>query len=120
MTKKVLTGAAAMEIKRLYALVDARGGRLHSQMEIADMLGVSETTVFRAVHKRAAYGGVRDLPTEGEAEESERRFREARPELFEEDTALARLQRAVAEHRALPGKVDEMLGELNVRSPLDE
>ena len=119
MTKKVLTGAAAMEIKRLYALVDERGGRLHSQMEIADMLGVSETTVFRAVHKRAAYGGVRDLPTDGEAGESERRFRAARPELFkEEDSALAKLQRAVAEVRELPKRVDEMLDEL--RSPLDE
>ena len=118
MTKKVLTGAAAMEIKRLYALVDARGGRLHSQMEIADMLGVSETTVFRAVHKRAAYGGVRDLPTDGEAEESERKFRSARPELFEEDSALGKLQRAVAEVRELPKRVDKMLDEL--RSPLDE
>ena len=118
MTDKVLTGAAAMEIKRLYALVDERGKRVHSQMEIADMLGVSETTVFRAVHKKAAYAGVRDLPTKEEAEESERRFRSARPELFPEDTALAKLQRAVAEVRELPKRVDVMLDEL--RSPLDE
>ena len=120
MTDKVLTGAAAMEIKRLYALVDERGKRVHSQMEIAGMLGVSETTVFRAVHKRAAYAGMRELPTDGEAEESEKRFRLARPELFAEDTALEKLQRAVAQVRELPKRVDAMVEELNLRSPLDE
>ena len=117
MGKKVLTAAAAMEIKRLYALEDVRGNRLHSQMEIADMLGVSETTVFRVVHKRAAYSAVRELPTSDEAKESEVRFRAANPHLFE-DSAAKKMREAIAEVRAIPAKVEGMLNEM--RSPLDE
>lgn len=70
MGRKVLTGAATMEIKRLYSLVDSYGKPLYSQMQIAKMLGVGETTVFRAVHKIGAYERVQDLPTDTQAKTS--------------------------------------------------
>lgn len=121
MTRKVLTPAAAMEIKRLYDLQDSFGRRLHSQMEIATMLGVSETTVFRTIHRRGAYMGVRDLPTDDEAAASEARFRKMNPHLFE-DTALAKMQAAVAEVKEQPERVNAMLKDIatSPRSPLDE
>ena len=115
MTKKVLTPAAAMEIKRLYALEDEKGNKQHSQMDIAAMLGVSETTVFRVVHKRAAYMAIRELPTDEEAKESERRFVAAHPELFGAADKMAAEIKVVKE---LPKKIDAMLDE--IRSPLDE
>lgn len=111
MTRKILTEAAAMEIKRLYELVDARGNRVHSQMEIASMLGVSETTVFRTIHRRGAYMKVRELPTDNEAQESERRFRAEHPELFQ-DLALEKMQQAVRTVKEAPQRVEGMLGEL--------
>ena len=121
MSKKVLTPAAAMEAKRLYALRDSRGRQLHSQMEIADLLGVSETTVFRAVHKRAAYAGVRELPTGGEAERSLTEFRTAHPEYFE-GQATEKMAQEIDRAIAAPGKVAEMLEELRSppKSVLDE
>lgn len=70
----ILTPSAVMEVKRLYALLDERGRRQYSMMEIAEMLGVGETTVYRAVKKRGAYMAVRDLPTDTEAAESAKRF----------------------------------------------
>ena len=76
MTRKVFTPAAAMEAKRLYSLMDDRGNHVHSQMEIAAMLGVSETTVFRAVHKRGAYLALPEVKTDADAEESLRVFKE--------------------------------------------
>lgn len=121
MSKKVLTPAAAMEAKRLYALRDARGRQLHSQMEIADLLGVSETTVFRAVHKRAAYAGVRELPTGTDAEKSLAEFRRLHPEYFE-GQATEKMQAEILRAVEAPGKVVGLLEELRSppKSALDE
>lgn len=124
MSRKVLTNAAAMEIKRLYELEDQFGRKIHSQMEIASMLGVSETTVFRTIHKRGAYMALRDVPTETEAQESLKRFMTANPKYAQQDTALQKLQAAVTEVKELPKRVDAMLSEISTetipRSPLDE
>lgn len=94
MTRKVLTPAAAMEIKRLYALEDEKGNKLHSQSSIAADLGVSETTVFRTIHKRGAYMALPELKTDEEAAAS-----------------LERLQRLVAAEKAKPAAVNAMLEE---------
>ncbi len=114
MTRKVLTPSAAMEIKRLHALRDSRGQPVHSQMTIADMLGVSETTVFRVIHKRAAYSNLREVPTDADAAASEARFKEEHPELF---GGVGKLQ---AEAEKLL-KADRMLEEITVpKDPLTE
>jgi predicted transcriptional regulator len=67
MSRKVLNPGTVMEIKRLYAETDRLGRGLHTQRAIAEMLGIGETTVFRALSKAGAYQGVRDLPTSEEA-----------------------------------------------------
>ena len=118
MAKKALTPAAAMEIKRLYALMDERGNRLYSQMRIGGMVGVSETTVFRVVHKEAAYAAVRELPTDDEAAASEARFRAANPQLFEQDV-LAKMASAVAREVGKPAQVAGMLDELSSEEILE-
>jgi transposase-like protein len=46
MTRRVLSPDTELEIQRLYAT------GLYSHRAIAEMLGVGETTVFRAVHRR--------------------------------------------------------------------
>lgn len=83
MARPVLTPSAAMEAKRLYAEVDERGKRVHTLMDIAEMLGVGETTIYRAVNARAAYGGLPPPKTADDARASEARFRAANPHLFE-------------------------------------
>lgn len=111
MSKKILTPAAAMEIKRLYALEDWRGRKVHSQMEIASMLGVSETTVFRVLRARAAYEDVRELPTQEEAAQSIARFAAANPDLM---PAQARMEAEIAKVRVvqeLPAKIVNELEE---------
>ena len=117
MGRKVLTGAAAMEIKRLYSLLSSTGKPLHSQMEIARIVGVSETTVFRVIHKGGAYAQVRELPTEDEAEASLKRFKEVNRHLFSEEemgeTVLGKLQAAIRETQEKSQAGDKMLEELN-------
>lgn len=51
---KALTGAALAQVRELYGQLDEFGKRLYSQARIADMLGVGETTIFRALK---GYGG---------------------------------------------------------------
>ena len=65
---KVLTTAAAQEILRLRNEVDSWGRHLHSQAEIAEIMGVGETTVFRVLHRRGAYGNLEVIPTKTKAE----------------------------------------------------
>lgn len=112
MGRKVLTPAAAMEIKRLRAMKDSRGLPVYSQMKIAAMLGVSETTVFRVLNYGGAYGTVPELKTDEEAKASEARFRAANPELFQ-NSALEKMQTAVAEIKDIPARVEGMLKELD-------
>jgi DNA-binding transcriptional regulator YhcF (GntR family) len=53
-----------MEIKRLYAVVDERGRRLHSHRSIAKMFGISETTVQRVLGGFGAFMAIPDPKTE--------------------------------------------------------
>ncbi len=76
MTRKVLTPSAAMEIKRLYGLMDEKGNRIHSMMELAAQFAVGETTVYRAIHSRSAYLALPEPKTEQEAHDSALRFAE--------------------------------------------
>lgn len=114
MGRKVLTGAATMEIKRLYSLKDANGRPQYSQMQIAEMLGVGETTVFRVIHKVGIYAQVRELPTDAEAEASLEKFKKMNPHLFAEegDAALTKLQAAVQQVKEKGEAGDKMLAEL--------
>ena len=70
MGRRVLTPAAAMEIKRLHGIVDQWDRPVYTQIEIAKKLGVSETTVFRVLHKVGPYETLREVPTDTEAAES--------------------------------------------------
>lgn len=126
MGRKVLTGAATMEIKRLYGLKDSLDRPLYTQLQIADMLGVSETTVFRAIHKSGAYKGVRDLPTDNEAKKSLERFLAMNPGLViqqeepleEEGSAvLARLQTEIDKTKELQQIGDTCVDELAAGEP---
>ncbi len=111
MSRKILTPSAAMEIKRLYELADSRGRPLHSQMEIASILGVSETTVFRVVKRRGAYGELRELPSQGDVQESMAKFAAANPDLM---PTQARMEAEIAKVRVvqeLPAKIVNELEE---------
>ena len=76
MSKRALTPAAAMEIKRLRAERNDWGEAKWSAAEIAEKLGVSESTVWRVLKKRAAYSAMRELPSEEEAAASLARFKD--------------------------------------------
>ena len=76
MSKRALTPAAAMEIKRLRTERNDWGEAKWSAAEIAEKLGVSESTVWRVLKKRAAYSAMRELPSEEEAAASLARFKE--------------------------------------------
>lgn len=88
MGRRVLTLAAAVEIKRLYAEVDQYGRKRYSQMQIAEMLNVSETTVFRAIRSSAAYRFTPEPKTDEDAAAS-----------------LKRLQERIAAERDMPNKI---------------
>ena len=112
MGRKVLTDAAAAEILRLRAMKDSRGLPVYSQMKIASLLGVSETTVFRVLNRGGAYMATPELKTDEEAAASEARFRAMNPELFQNST-LEKMQAAVAEIKDIPARVEGMLKELD-------
>lgn len=118
MGSKVLTPAAAMEAKRLYEMKDSRGKRIYSQLQIAEMLGVSETTVFRVVHRSAAFAGLREMPTDQEAKASLEKFLQGNPDLAPQG-ALEKMQAAVREVKELPGRVEGMLDELRRPMPVN-
>jgi hypothetical protein len=73
---RVLTPAAATAILELHEEKDSWGRPLHSQGAIAEMLGVSETTVFRVIHRRGAYGNVKPPKTDEDAAASLERLQE--------------------------------------------
>lgn len=99
-----LTPAAVMEIKRLYSLTDQWGRRLHTQMQIAKIMGVGESTVYRAIRGGGAYADIRELPTESEAQESMKRFIAANPDLVPVQTRMAEDVAAARERIELPAK----------------
>jgi len=108
-TKRVLSAAAALEIKRMAAEVDERGRKRWSQMAIAKALGVGETTVFRVLQGSGAYQALPEVKTETEAEESSARFRAEHPELF---TAEGKMIAAVTKQRDQIAVVDKTLDDL--------
>ncbi len=112
MSRLVLTPAAAMEIKRLYGLKDERGRQKHSQMEIASMLGVSETTVFRAIKSRGAYQALPEVKTEEDAAESMKRFAAAHANLLPEAPATLKLVQGIAEVKEKAQRGNALLDEL--------
>ena len=103
MTKKILTQTLAQEIQRLYELQNS-GRKIYSQLQIANILGVSETTVFRAIHKRAAG---KEPPDDIRAQESLAKFQQTL-----ECKALEKMQKAIADVRAAPDKTAALLEEL--------
>lgn len=137
MSRKVMSAEVAYEVKRLYAELDERGRRRYSQMEIAKMLGVGETTVYRAVKSMGAYKALEEPKTqrelELEAEASQRRFAalaglEIPSGLLKEDEepkGLKKLSELAAAEAAKDRRADELLNELTgeqsgPRNPLDE
>ena len=117
MTRRALTPAAAMEIKRLYELRDSKGNLMHSQLQIAGMLGISETTVFRVIHKAGAYVALPAVKTNAEAAASAAAFKEAHPELF---GAEGKMVAAVAAEKKKVAVVNETLTDLTqVGGPYD-
>ena len=110
-TRRALSPEAAMKIKQLYAKTDQWGKHVHSQMEIAKMMGVGETTIFRVLKSSGAYMALPELVVEGEAEASLADFKERFPELA---PGHSKLVEELKEH----GKGDQMVDEM--RSPLDE
>ena len=67
---RVLTPEEAMRVKELYEQKDAYGRRKLSQMKIARMLGVSETTIFRIVNQAGGYRDLKEIPKEEDAQVS--------------------------------------------------
>jgi len=105
MTRKTLTPSAAMEIKRLYSLTDENGKQLHTMMDIAEIMGVGETTVYRAIKSRGAYMAIPALKTDDDAAASEKRFREMNPQLFPEGNMVDKMQQQVTERKETPAKM---------------
>lgn len=112
MASKVLTSAATMEIKRLRTILDHRGNPKYSQMKIAGMLGVSETTVFRVLNHGGAYGAVPEVKTDAEAEASLAKFKAMNPHMFNE-SAINKLNAVAAEVQAPAKAANAMLDELD-------
>lgn len=126
-SRSVLSDALALQVKQMYQQVKENGRKRYSHMEIAKMLGVSETTVFRAIKSFGAYTGVPEPISETEmqlrAEASQRRFLlemglvqpPAVPEVAEETrelTVLDRMQEDLARKRAADPTGNQMLEEL--------
>lgn len=108
-SKRILSPAAALEIKRMAAELDERGRRRWTQMAIAKALGVGETTVFRVLQGSGAYQALPEIKTEAEAEESSARFRAEHPELF---TAEGKMVAAVTKVKDQIATQDKALTEL--------
>lgn len=69
---KSLSREAVIKAKEMYEERDSRGRRVHSHMSIGKFLGVSETTVYRAIHSFGAFMDVPDLPTQEFLKDRER------------------------------------------------
>lgn len=86
--RKLLTSAAVMHIKGLYAEKDEWGRHRFSQMSIAKAMGVSETTVYRAIHSGGAYSSLPELATTADVKESLERLKKEYPELVPEGATI--------------------------------
>ena len=103
MSKKILTPAAAGEIRRLRDEVDEWGEPCWSGAQIADKLGVSESTVWRVIRKQAAYARVKAAPTPEQIQQSMERtlsmLATAAPEAAETNSSLQKLRDEIAERK---------------------
>jgi len=61
---RALTREAAWKAKQMYEERDGRGRRKHTIMEIADFLGVGETTAYRAIRAIGPYMTLPEVKTE--------------------------------------------------------
>lgn len=64
MSRKRLTNEQAYRIKQLYMELDDFGRPRYTQMQLARMFGVGETTVYRAINSQSAYDGLSEPKTE--------------------------------------------------------
>ena len=110
MSKRTLTPEAAMKIKQLYAEVDEWNRGVYTQVEIAKMMGCSETTVYRAIHSAGAYMALPELATEAEAEESLETFKKQFAELVTEASGLTKLVEVAAAHGVVARMVEDGRG----------
>lgn len=63
---KALTKEAAWALKQKYEERGPGGRRLYSMMQLADMYGVGETTVYRAIHRVGMYGSLPEIIPEAD------------------------------------------------------
>lgn len=105
---KPLTAEVMWQARQLYEEKDDRGRQAWSMMEIAAKLGISETSVFRAVHNRGRFANINNEPLPRVRSEEELK-RDAQ-------ASLEKLQKLLAEERdeQTPGKTraDKMLMEI--------
>ena len=57
-----LSLAVMYEAKQMYAEVDEKGRRRWSMLDIAAKLGISETSVLRAVRGQGRFGNIKNAP----------------------------------------------------------
>lgn len=101
MAKKKMTLASAAEVVRLRGMKDDWGDALYSAEKIADMLGVSESTVWRVIKGVAAYRKLQNTLAPADALASQERVLEmlkmAPTGEGETSNSLEKLQKELAE-----------------------
>ena len=136
-----LSDTVMYQARQMYEEKDERGKRLYSMMEIAAKLGVSETSVYRAVKNMGRFANLQNAPLPQarneqmwaeEAQSSQSTFLSGlSPEMIEqaralgqartdgnkeEEARLAKMQKDIAAAKAerIPGqtKADKMLEEM--------
>ena len=70
MSKRALTPSAAGKILELREELNEWGEHIYTGDEIAELLGVSPSTVWRVIHKQAAYARVKAAPTQAQMQAS--------------------------------------------------
>lgn len=132
---KALSAEVLWQARQMYAEKDGLGRPVHSMMEIAARLGISETSVFRAVHNKGRFANRVNAPLpqtrteemwEKEAEQSLERLqqllaeekKELTPGQTKADRLLEQLQNG-NDLRSTKGNQDDRREE-RPKSPLDE
>lgn len=111
---KALTRESAWKAKQMYEEKDERGRRKWTIMQIADYLGVGETTAYRAIKSIGPYQSLPEVPTAAEVQQGEA----AAAELFKknmesgewsvDESGTVRLKKEVAKAK----RSDKLLEEL--------
>lgn len=100
--KAILSAESIAEIQRLYEMKDAYGRRMYSQFAIAQLLGIGETSVYRAIHRQVR---IPLAQIDNRAKESEAKFQAML-------SPLERLQSEIKEAVEKPARIDSILDEL--------